>query len=228
MAESIDRAALLRKVAIRFGAGVLVVFALLFLPAGSLAFWEAWVYLGVLLALMLSILSYLLARNPALLEKRLQMREREPAQKRVIAASLPVFATLYLIPGLDWRFGWSRMPAWLVVAGLILFVAGYLGFVAVLRANAYLSRVVEVQEGQKVIDSGPYAIVRHPMYASALAIYFGSSLALGSYWALIPAAAIVPFLVVRILDEERLLRRELPGYEEYCAKRKWRLIPGIW
>lgn len=227
-APEIDRRKLAAQVATKFGIGFIVIWLALFLPAGSLAFWNAWLYLGLFTGLMATALTYLWLRDPALLEKRLRTRERQKTQKGVILASMVFISAMFILPGFDWRWSWSRVPTCLVFAALAVCVAGYALFVLVLRTNSYLSRVVELQEGQRVIDSGPYAIVRHPMYLATLAIYLSTPLVLGSFWALIPAACYIPLLVLRIRDEEALLRRELPGYADYCATLRWRLVPRIW
>lgn len=227
-ATAIDRKKLAAQVTAKFGIGLVVIWLALFLPAGSLAFWNGWLYLGLFTGLMAVALAYLWLRDPALLEKRLRTKERQKTQKGVILASFVVITAMFLLPGFDWRWSWSKVPTWLVFAALAFCVAGYALFVLVLRANSYLSRVVELQEGQRVIDSGPYALLRHPMYLATLAIYLSTPLVLGSFWALIPAACYVPLLVLRIRDEEALLLRELPGYAEYCARLRWRLLPGIW
>jgi protein-S-isoprenylcysteine O-methyltransferase Ste14 len=226
--KSPDRRELALLVLSRFVPGFAIIGAALFLPAGSLAWDRGWLYLGTLSCLMAAALAYFLTRDPALLEKRMRMRERRDAQRRCIAASYVVIAPLLLLPGLDWRLGWSQVPAAATWAGLAVLVAGYALFFLVLRANSYASRVIEVQEGQKVIDRGPYAVLRHPMYASTALIYLATPLVLGSWWALIPAAAFLPLLAVRVRDEEAMLRRDLPGYAEYCDRVRWRIVPGIW
>jgi protein-S-isoprenylcysteine O-methyltransferase Ste14 len=212
----------------RFVPGFVAIAALLFLPAGSLGWTKGWIYLCVLVALMIAVLSYFLLRDPALLRKRMQVRERRSAQKLCVSLSFPMILATFVIPGLDWRFGWSSMPAALAWIGLGLAVAGYVLFFAVLRHNSYASRLIEVQEGQRVVDTGPYSVLRHPMYAASFTIYLGTPLALGSWWALIPALAYLPLLMLRVRDEEALLLKELPGYAEYCARKRWRILPGIW
>ena len=212
----------------RFVPGFLAVAAILFVPAGSLAWPNGWIYIGSLGGLMAVALGYMLLRDPALIEKRLKFRERRKAQKRCIAASYLVILPFFALPGLDWRFSWSRMPLAFVAIGLALVIAGYALFFAVMKANSYASRVIEVQEGQKLIDTGPYALMRHPMYSANALIYLASPLVLGSWWALIPAVAFLPFLALRIRDEEAMLSRELPGYAEYRERVRWRMLPGIW
>lgn len=226
--EAPDRGKIVLLVLSRFIPGFLLLGALFFGTAGSLAWGNAWIYLGTLAGLMILVLGYLLARDPALLEKRMKARERRGAQKRCVAASFFAIAPLFVLPGLDRRFGWSIVPQAVVWVALAAVVAGYALFFTVMRANSYASRVIEVQEGQKVIDTGPYSAVRHPMYAATVLIYLASPVVLGSWWAAIPAIAYLPLLGLRILDEEAMLRRELPGYAEYCGKVRWRILPGIW
>jgi len=177
---------------------------------------------------MLFTLRYLLLHDPALLERRMRLREREQMQKRVQQFGWLYLLVTFMLPGFDYRFGWSHVPTGVVLAAAAVMLLSYGLFVLVLRENSYASRVVEVAQGQKVIQSGPYAIVRHPMYVAVFGIYLASPLVLGSYWALIPAALIVPIIIMRILNEERMLREELPGYAEYTRKVRHRLLPGIW
>jgi protein-S-isoprenylcysteine O-methyltransferase Ste14 len=218
----------LARVASRFVLGLLAVGAFFFLTAGSLDYVNGWIFVGTFAALMLPVLIYLAAKDPSLLEKRMRTKEGERPQRRLIFASLALNLTLFGLPGIDWRFGWSHVPPWLVSAALVAMLGSFAFYVAVMLANTYASRVVEVQESQKVIDSGPYAHVRHPMYLAIAVINPSAALVLGSYWALVPAA-IYPFLIAaRIRGEERLLERELPGYAEYMGKVRWRLVPGLW
>jgi protein-S-isoprenylcysteine O-methyltransferase Ste14 len=219
---------LTRLVASRVAIFVAVLCGILFLPAGTLAYWQAWVYLGILLVPMSFMLLYLLRNDPALLERRMRMREREPEQKLIVKLSYLVFLAVFLLPGFDRRFGWSHVPVAVVVAADLLVLLGYGLFALVLRENSYASRVIEVEQGQQVISSGPYAIVRHPMYLGTGTMYLMTPLALGSYWALFPALLLIPVLVVRIRNEEQVLADGLPGYREYMKKTRYRLVPGIW
>lgn len=212
-----------RMLAALFGLG-----ALFFLPAGTLRYWEAWVFMAVLFIPISLFATYLLRHNPALLERRLKMSEREPQQRRIIAISIVLMLAMFLLPGLDRRFEWSSVPVWLVIAADVIILLGYLLFVLTLRENEYASRTVEVQQQQRVISTGPYALVRHPLYLASLLIYGFSPLALGSYWALIPAALFPAILVARILNEEKVLLRELDGYADYCRAVRYRLIPRVW
>ena len=202
--------------------------AMFFLPAGTFAYWEAWGYLAVLFIPVFSVLNYLLKNDPELLERRMRMKEKRKRQKLIIKVSYLYFLLMFLLPGFDKRFGWSNVPVGVVVMADILVLLGYGIFFRVLRENRYASRTIEVVQEQKVIRSGPYAIVRHPMYLGLLLMYTFSPLALGSYWAMIPAMMMIPLLVVRIWDEERLLLKDLDGYKEYTQETKYRLIPGVW
>jgi protein-S-isoprenylcysteine O-methyltransferase Ste14 len=202
--------------------------ALLFLPAGTLAYWEAWLYLAILLIPMFCVFRYLLKNDPQLLARRMQMREREVAQRRIIGLSFLYFLVAFTLPGFDRRWGWSDVPPLVVIAADLLVMLGYGLFVLVLRENQYASRTVQVEEGQRVISSGPYAFVRHPMYLGAMLMYLASPVALGSYWALLPALLIVPILVARIVNEEKVLERDLPGYREYKQVTRYRLLQGVW
>jgi protein-S-isoprenylcysteine O-methyltransferase Ste14 len=209
--------------------GMVVVFMLFFfLPAGTWNYWQAWVYIGVILIPMLFVLVYLLRNDPELLERRMRMRERRSEQRLIIKVSMIFFVLAYILPGFDIRFGWSNVPLWVCIAADMLVLLGYGIVFRVFQVNSYASRVIEVNSGQKVIDTDIYAIVRHPMYFGAILMYVASPLALGSYWAVIPGAMIVPVLVARILDEEIALEKDLPGYVEYKQKTKYRLIPFIW
>jgi protein-S-isoprenylcysteine O-methyltransferase Ste14 len=199
-----------------------------FLPAGTFAYWEAWAYLAILFIPMFFVLRYLLKNEPELLERRMRMREKEAKQKLIIKLSYLYFLLAFLLPGFDKRFEWSNVPVVLVIAADILVLLGYGMIFLVFRENRYASRIIEVEQEQKVISSGPYAIVRHPMYLGVSIMYIFSPLALGSYWAMIPSLLIIPLLVVRIRNEESVLVRELKGYQEYLQKTKYRFFPGIW
>jgi protein-S-isoprenylcysteine O-methyltransferase Ste14 len=199
-----------------------------FLPAGSLKFWEAWAYSLILFPLMIFAVFYFLKRDPELLERRSKMREKEKEQKTIISVSSFIFLVGFLIPGFDYRFGWSDVPIYLVIVSDVLVLLGYLIFLLVIKENSYASRIIEVEENQEVITTGPYAVVRHPMYSGVMIMLLVTPLALGSFWAMV-AVFPVPFLIVgRILNEERVLSKELSGYEEYRQKIRYRLIPFVW
>jgi len=204
--------------------------ALLFLPAGTFDYWEAWVFIVVFIACNISITVWLAIHDPQLLERRMRSgpaAEKEKSQKIIVTVAFLSFAGALLIPALDRRFGWSDVPTSVVILGDALIALSYVGFYFVFRENTYGAATVRVEENQRVISTGPYAIVRHPMYAAALILMLGIPLALGSWWGLLSLALGVPALVWRILDEERLLKRDLPGYAEYTQRAPFRLIPGL-
>ena len=202
--------------------------AMFFLPAGTLNYWEAWIYLILLMSAALLLTRYLLKNDPALLERRMRMREKAGDQKVIVKFSYFYFTAIFLLPGFDKRFGWSDAPVWVVLAALVLALTGYLIVIRVFRENSYASRIVEVEDEQKVIETGPYAVVRHPMYSGVTLLYIMTPLALGSYWSMIPALLIIPLLVARILSEEKILANDLDGYSDYQKKVEYRLIPFIW
>ncbi len=223
-----SRSKLLFTVLSRLFAGVVMFALLFFLPAGTWRYWQAWMYIGVLIIPMFFVLAYLMKRDPDLLERRMKMREERKEQRKIIQASGLTFVLEYILPGFDIRYGWSNMPAWVsIAAGVVLFLCYMLVF-RTMQVNSFLSRVVEVADSQKVVDTDVYGIVRHPMYVGMTILYIVSPIVLGSWWAVIPALVIIPVIVFRILDEEKALEQELPGYVEYKQKVKYRLIPFVW
>jgi len=219
---------LLIKVLIRFVLAIIVLVLIFFLPAGSIKFWEAWVYMGILFTPMIFVLIYLLKKDPELLERRMKMKEKEEPQKVFVKLSILVFLTAFIIPGFDYRFEWSEVPfVVIIIADLFIFI-GYLLFFLVLKENTHASRIIEVGKGQKVISTGPYAIIRHPMYVAVLMMYILSPLALGSYWAVLAVLPLPALIILRIKNEEKILIDKLSGYREYTQKVKYRLIPYIW
>ena len=212
----------------KFACGVILVGLLLFLPAGSLQYMRGWLLMGVLFVPMLIVGIVMLWKAPSFLEKRLDAKEKQAAQKGVLAFSGLMFIAGFVVAGLDFRFGWSGMPVGISAAGAAVFLAAYLLYGEVMRENAYLSRTVKVEEGQTVVDTGLYGIVRHPMYMTTLLLLLSIPLILGSWYALAVFACYPVIIIVRLLDEEKLLTRELPGYGEYKQKVKYRLIPFIW
>jgi protein-S-isoprenylcysteine O-methyltransferase Ste14 len=218
----------MKMVFIRLLIMVPLMLAMFFLPAGTFAYWEAWLYLTVLLIPMVFTLIYLLKNDPELLERRMRMREKEASQKLIVKLGALYFLLIFLIPGFDKRFEWSHVPVAVVIVADVLVLFGYGISFLVLRENRYASRIIEVEEGQEVISSGPYAWVRHPMYLGVSLMYIFSPLVLGSSWAMIPSLLIIPLLAVRIRNEEGVLERDLKGYKEYMQKPKYHLIPGIW
>jgi len=221
-------AGLTRTILVRFTAGLLVVALCLFVPAGSLAYWQGWLYLVVLFVPLAFVGRYFLKRDPGFLERRFRMREKEIVQKRIQAVTGIIFFVGFLIPGLDYRYGWSQVPVGLVLAADLAVFLGYLLIFLVFRENSYAARTVEVEAGQRVVATGPYALVRHPMYLGVTVMFLATPLALGSWWALPVFLLLPPFLVLRIRNEEEVLVRELPGYPEYSRKVRYRLIPRVW
>ena len=221
-----------KRLAVQGGAkllgGVLSMGLLLFLPAGTLDYPVAWRLLCMFFIPAFFIGLVLLIAKPELLAKRLSTREPEPEQRRVLMLSSLIFAASFLLCALDFRFGWSTVPAWLSTAGCIVFLLAYAGFAELLRENEYLSRSVELQTGQKVVSTGMYGMVRHPMYAVMIWLFLSMPLILGSYVGLIPLAFVPYVLVKRLLNEEKLLRDGLDGYDEYMKKVRYRLIPFLW
>lgn len=201
---------------------------MLFLSAGTVAYWPAWIWLCVLGIPVFGIGVYLLVNDREFLEKRMRTYEQRSPQRFVIYISLIWLVATFVAPGLDWRFGWSREPAWLIWLCNALMGVAYGLLVWSLLSNRFASRVVEIQQGQQVISTGPYAVVRHPMYLSGVFVYCLSAPALGSYWAIIPAVLIIPIFIVRIRNEEQLLLEALPGYAAYTRRVRWRLLPGVW
>ena len=212
----------------KFLVGLLLVGLLIFLPAGTLAYPGGLLFLCLLFVPMLLMGIVMLARARDLLRKRLDAKEKQAAQKGVQSLAGLVFMAGFVLAGLDFRFGWSQVPLPVVIAASLTFLIGYGLYAEVMRENAYLSRTVKVEEGQTVISTGLYGIVRHPMYLASVLMFLSIPLVMGSWYALIPFAFYPLLMVVRILDEEKLLTAELSGYEEYKRKVKFRLIPFIW
>lgn len=200
----------------------------LFLPAGTLAYTGAWRLMALLFVPMLLMGAVLYVKSPKLLAKRLNHRERRSGQQAVVALSGVMFIAAFVLAGLDFRFGWTQPPDWLVWTGCVLLAAGYALYAEVMRENAYLSRTIEVQAHQQVISDGLYGMVRHPMYAATLLLFLSMPLVLESWIAFAVLLTYPVLIVYRIRDEEQLLRRDLPGYAEYCRKVRWRLIPFVW
>ena len=212
----------------KFIAGFLMVGLLIFLPAGTLAYPGGLLFLCLLFVPMLIMGIVMLTRARDLLAKRLDAKEKQAAQKGVQSPAGLVFMAGFVLAGLDFRFGWSDVPLPVVIAASVIFLIGYGLYAEVMRENAYLSRTVKVEEGQTVISTGLYGIVRHPMYLASVLMFLSIPLVMGSWYALIPFAFYPVLMVVRILDEEKLLTAELLGYEEYKRKVKYRMIPFIW
>jgi protein-S-isoprenylcysteine O-methyltransferase Ste14 len=209
----------------------LVMASLLFVAAGTLHYWQAWLFLAVYFAASLAITLYLIRKDPALLERRMSggpFAEKEPAQRIIMFLASFGFIALLVEPALDHRFGWSDLPAYLVVGGDSVMLLGWLGIFVVFRENSFASATIESVKDQRVISTGPYAWVRHPMYATALVMLLGIPLALGSWWGVMIVILIVPAMIWRLTDEERFLLQNLPGYPEYRGRVRYRLLPFVW
>lgn len=208
--------------------GLVMIAILLFLPAGTWHYLHAWLFIALLFVPMTMIGIWLYLSQPNLLAKRLGNKEREQQQKNVVALSGLMFISGFVLCALDYRFGWSSVPVWLVVVASVIFLLGYGMYAEVMRENAYLSRTIEVQEGQQLIDSGLYGIVRHPMYTATILMFMAIPLVLGSFWVLFVFAIYPILMVLRIQNEEQVLAKGLAGYPEYQKRVKWRLVPFIW
>jgi protein-S-isoprenylcysteine O-methyltransferase Ste14 len=219
---------LLISALVKFVCGLLLVSLLIFLPAGTFCFPGGWLLMGLLFVPMLIAGFVMFFKSPDFLAKRLDAKEKQSAQKGVLAFSGLMFIGGFVVAGLDFRFGWSAVPAWVVITASVLFLVAYALYAEVMRENAYLSRTIKVEEGQKVVDTGLYGIVRHPMYMATVLLFLMIPLILGSWYSLIVFAFYPAIIIVRLKDEENLLTRELPGYEEYKQKVKYRLIPFVW
>jgi protein-S-isoprenylcysteine O-methyltransferase Ste14 len=215
-------------VAFRVSLAFLVTGCIFFIPAGTIGYWEAWMYMGVIAIPAVSVITYFLRNDPQVIERRMRVKEKETGQKKIMAFASILFVLIYMLPGFDKRYGWSSVPLGITLASDFITLLGYMLFIIVLKTNRYASRIIEVEPGQKVITTGPYSVVRHPMYVGALLIYVFGPLALGSYWAMIASVSLIVVMVIRILNEERVLTKELEGYAEYSRSVRYRLIPGIW
>ena len=203
---------------------------LLFIPAGTIDYWQAWAFLAVYFTGSLFIVLYLVRRDSALLQRRMRggpAAEKKKEEKVIMLIASLGFIALLVVPALDHRLQWSHVPVSVTLLGDILIALWWFIVFIVFRENSFASATIEVAEGQTVVSTGPYAVVRHPMYAGGLLLVVGTPLALGSYWGLLAIAAMMPVLIWRLFDEERFLARKLPGYREYCARVRWRLIPGV-
>jgi protein-S-isoprenylcysteine O-methyltransferase Ste14 len=210
---------------------ILVMASLLFVAAGTLDYWQAWTFLAVYFAASLAITLYLIKKDPALLARRMSggpFAEKEPAQKIIMSIASIGFVGLVVLPAIDHRLHWSQMSAYGALAGDALVLLGWLGIFLVFRENSFSSATIELAADQTVISTGPYAWVRHPMYVAGLVMLLGVPIALGSWWSTLIVAAILPALIWRLIDEERFLLRNLPGYADYCDRVRYRLVPLIW
>ena len=212
----------------KFLAGLLIVALLLFVPAGTLDYWQAWLFIAVLFGPMLVMGVVLMCRNPELLRKRLSAKEREGEQKSVVLMSSLLFVAVFVTAGLNHRFGWWPLPNGVVIAAAITFFLGYVMYAEVMRENVWLSRTVEVQEQQQVIDTGLYGIVRHPMYTATLILFLAMPLILASPCSFLLMLLYIPLVIMRIHNEETILAQSLPGYCDYMNRTAYRLIPWVW
>ena len=212
----------------KFTLGVLLLGLLIFLPAGSLHYWQGWLLMGILFVPMFVAGLVMLAKNPDLLRKRLNAKEQEAEQKIVVKLSGLLFILAFVVAGLNWRFDWFVLPDWAVWVAAGLFLASYLLYAEVLRENTYLSRTIEVQENQKVIDTGLYGIVRHPMYMATTILFLAMPLVLASPLSFLIMLGYIPLIAQRIKNEEQVLEKGLPGYADYKKKVKDRILPLVW
>ncbi len=221
------------QVALRFVATTVVVIAIFFLPAWTVRWWQAWVFLGAYIGFGLLAFFFFLKTDPQLVDRRLQAKEHEPEQKQVIRFGALVLTAIFTLPGFDHRLGWSRAwlgaePTWFEVFSLAMVLGAELAMVWVMWINRYAGRTIRVEQGQTVITDGPYRVVRHPMYAFTMLMFIFAPLALGSYVTLPAMTLLLPIYMLRIKNEEKVLRAELAGYTEYCARTRWRILPGVW
>jgi protein-S-isoprenylcysteine O-methyltransferase Ste14 len=219
---------LLIKALTKFLLGVIVLGLLLFFPAGSLHYWQGWLLMGILFVPMAVVGIVMMAKNPELLRKRLNAKEKEAEQKSVVAMSGLLFVTAFVLAGLNWRFGWWVLPNWVVWVAAVLFLASYLLYAEVMRENTYLSRTVEVQDNQEVIDTGLYGIVRHPMYMATTVMFLTMPLVLGSPISFLIMLGYIPVIAKRIANEEEVLEKGLEGYQNYKKKVRYKMIPFLW
>jgi protein-S-isoprenylcysteine O-methyltransferase Ste14 len=221
----------IKRIWLRQSIFIPIFFILLLAPAGTLDYWQAWVYGVLFLATSTGIGLYFMKYNPQAIARRVEVgpgAEKEPAQKIIMTFVLAGFILLIAMPGFDRRWHMSDVPAWLAVLSNILVVIGLLGTAVVLKQNSYAASTVRVETGQPVVSTGLYAYVRHPMYSSALLLLIFTPLALGSYWSLLLVIPMIGVLAWRLLDEERVLKRDLAGYTDYCRRVRYRLVPGLW
>lgn len=219
---------LLLSALMKFIMGFVFIGLLLFVPAGTFDYMNGWLFIGLLFGPMLILGAILFIKAPDLLEKRLNAKEEEDTQKGVVVISGLLFLLEFIVAGLDYRFGWSQIPSWLIIVASVVFLISYVLYVEVVRENAYLSRTIEVQENQKVVDTGLYGIVRHPMYAVTLWLFLATPIILGSWWALVCFSPYIIVMVVRIRNEEKVLADGLEGYSDYMKRVKYRIMPLIW
>lgn len=216
------------RLILRFVVAMPVIGALFFLSAGTFSFWQAWSYLAIWMCPAFVLLFYFLKHDPKFVERRLRTKERENRQMWIMRFLTTLYLIALLLAGLDRRFGWSSIPLWLSIVAQVMVLGGYLLVVWVMKVNRYAARTIQVEKGQQLIADGPYGALRHPMYAGICVTLLFSGLALGSYIAALVFLLIVPLLVLRLLNEEKILRKELAGYTDYCERVRNRLVPRLW
>jgi len=216
------------RLALRFSLVLVVYGALLFIPAGSLRFWQGWVYILTSFISALFVFAYLYRHDPELIRRRLQIKEEVPEQKRIMAFVYVTWLIAFVLPGLDHRFGWSHLPLWVTVFSQAVVFGGYVMTFWVVKVNRFAARTIQVEPSQRVISRGPYRLVRHPMYLAICAMWLLTPLALGSYVTLPAFVLIIPLIILRLFNEEKVLRHDLPGYAEYCLQTRFRLVPFVW
>jgi len=219
---------LIKKIITRFSLVPIVLLLLILIPAGTLIYWQVYLYITMLVIPMIFVLFYFLKNDPLFLERRTKAKEKEKEQIIIQIVFSFIFLSGFVIPGFDKRFGWSDVPIYIVIIADIVILLGYLLIFFVFKQNSYASRIVEVEKNQKVISTGLYGFVRHPMYIGVIIMFVPTPIALGSYWGLIPMTTIPIALVFRIINEEKVLSKDLPGYKDYCQKTRYRLIPYVW
>ena len=222
------------KIILQCAASLLIAAVVLFGTAGTTKYWQGWVYLAIVFIPMFIFSAYYYKHDPAVVERRMRRREKEEPQKVVMKIANVMAIVILMVPGFDYRFGWSKRlfgqvpPIWLEVVGIVLSLTSYLTTIYVIDVNRFAGRTVQVDQGQTVVSTGPYGVVRHPMYSAAVVMTLFTPLALGSYIAVPFCLLFIPLMVVRLLNEEEILRRDLTGYPEYCQRTRYRLIPHIW
>ena len=216
------------RLALRFLLALGVLGALLFIPAGSLRFWQGWAYIAISFVPGLFAFTYFYKHDLQLIERRMQFKEKMREQKRIMTFVYIAWLVAFVLPGLDHRFGWSHQPLWITIFSQAVVFGGFATTLWVAKVNRFAARTIQVEPGQEVISSGPYRIVRHPMYLGACAMWLFTPLALGSYFTFPAFLLLIPLIVLRLLNEEKVLRQELPGYAEYCEHTRFRLVPFIW
>ena len=216
------------RLALRFLIALVVFGALLFIPAGSFRFWQGWVYIATSFVPGLLAFAYFYKHDPQIIERRMQFREKVREQKRIMVFVYIIWLISFVLPGLDHRFGWSHLPLWMTILSQAVVFGGFVTTLWVAKVNRFAARTIRVEPGQELISNGPYRIVRHPMYLGACAMWLFTPLALGSYFTFPAFLLLIPLIVLRLLNEEKVLRQELPGYAEYCLHTRFRLVPFLW